>query len=225
MGGPELWIIGGPNGAGKSTLCSAGSFWGKLQSIHICNPDHETLQLLRKLGYPAFAGVPADVLMKANIQAVEETLRKVESGLETGEFVAVETVLSTDKYRPLVQRARELGGRFYFIYVSLASPELSLERIHRRVRRGGHDVPPDKVAGRWRRSLGQFPWFAGHADDFWVFDNSDSGRGAPLLLAHGWKTDTGVSQMEMFHPDFNSPMMTVLRELALQFRGRQETDS
>lgn len=219
MGGPEFWIVGRPNGAGKSTLCCARDFRDRLDGVRFFNPDDLTLRLLRRLGYASFAGVPADVLRKTNLQAADEIAGLLASAVEAGEFVGVETILSTDKYRPLVRRVREQGGRFYLIYVSLASPALSLQRVRRRVSQGGHDVPPEKLADRWQRSLEHFPWFAGQADDFWVFDNSDSGRDAPLLLAHGWKSPVGQSLADLPHPGFASPMMAVLHQLPLQVIG------
>ena len=98
----------------------------------------------------------------------------------------METVLSTDKYVPMVEQVLSAGGDFFLIYIALRSPELAVERTRERVRRGGHDVPAEKVRARWRRSLEQLPRFARRATHFWVFDNSNSDPDiAPRLLAEG----------------------------------------
>ncbi|MFA6546203.1 MAG: zeta toxin family protein [Limisphaerales bacterium] len=210
---PELWIIAGPNGAGKTTFSGATEFRAKLDGVRFFNPDELTLALLRKQGYASFATAPQDVLRATNIRAAEEVFKVLTQSVVSGEHVGVETVLSTDKYKPLVERVRELRGRFYLIYVSLASPALSLERVRRRVSMGGHDVPAEKLGERWQRSLDNLTWFAREADDFWVFDNSDSNRTAPLLLAHGWREDSGKLRIELHHAEFGSPASARLLEL------------
>jgi predicted ABC-type ATPase len=45
-----------------------------------------------------------------------------------------------------------------------------------RVRKGGHDVPVDKITERWKRSLQQLPWFLDQADWALLFDNSEELR-------------------------------------------------
>ena len=54
----------------------------------------------------------------------------------------------------------------------LDSPERNVERVKLRVRKGGHDVPEDRIRDRYRRSLEQMPWFLEQADRAWIFDNS-----------------------------------------------------
>ena len=93
------------------------------------------------------------------------------------------SVLSTDKYRQSVEAVRQSGGFVGLIYVALSAPELACQRVAARVRHGGHDVPSDKIAARWERSLDNLAWFASHATAFWVFDNSNSDPNRPPLLA------------------------------------------
>lgn len=100
--------------------------------------------------------------------------------------MVVETVLSTQKFVPLVELAHSRGGFFGLIYIALASPVVSADRVQRRVKRGGHDVPADRLAARWQRSVQNLGWFAHRADAFWVYDNTDSREEKPpTLLAHG----------------------------------------
>jgi predicted ABC-type ATPase len=58
---------------------------------------------------------------------------------------------------------------------------LQLERIKTRVAKGGHDVPPDKVAARRKRSIAQMAWFYRMADRAWLFDNSDD---SPVIVRY-----------------------------------------
>ena len=103
-------------------------------------------------------------------------------------------MLSTDKYRPLVSKAKERGFEIRLVYVLLRSPELNIKRVQMRVAKGGHDVPADRIAKRWKRSLEQFPWFLDQADWALVFDNSEE------LRLVGRKAD-GVVTLDPTAPD------------------------
>ena len=66
-----------------------------------------------------------------------------------------------------------------------------------RVRQGGHDVPADKLAARWQRSVSNLGWYARQADVFFVFDNSDSTPDVPpVLIAEG-----GCGELSIFDSD------------------------
>jgi predicted ABC-type ATPase len=60
--------------------------------------------------------------------------------------------------------------------VILQTPELNIDRVRLRVRKGGHRVPIGKIRERWTRSLRQLPWFLDHADAALIFDNSSDLR-------------------------------------------------
>ncbi len=96
----------------------------------------------------------------------------METSILAGHTVGVETVLSTDKYRRLVDRAKALGFEFQLIYVMLDSVDLNVERVRLRVKRGGHAVPEDKIRARHSRSLAQLPWFFEQAHLAMLYDNS-----------------------------------------------------
>jgi predicted ABC-type ATPase len=98
--------------------------------------------------------------------------------------------LSTDKYRRLVTLAKSSGFEICVIYVYVDALDTQLERIRMRVLKGGHDVPVAKVADRRIRSFDQFPWFFGHADRAWIYDNS---RAEPQLVVHKELNRTRVS--------------------------------
>lgn len=44
------------------------------------------------------------------------------------------------------------------------------------MKKGGHDVPVDKIEAWWHKSLRQLPWFLHHADAASVYDNSTTPR-------------------------------------------------
>ena len=179
---PHLWLFAGPNGAGKTTFTKLPQWSGRIS--HFLNADDLTRQQLREQGIFTYAEAPTEILQRANVTAAERVFADVQRLLDAGEAVAVETVLSTDKYRPVVEKLRRDGGLFNLIYIGQRSPELSCERVARRVAQGGHPVPEQKLPGRWQRSLEHLPWFASQADHFYVFDNSDSDPSRePVLVA------------------------------------------
>ena len=208
MAKPEFWLIAGPNGAGKTTLACSGAIPKHVLRL---NPDEVTLRLLRGQGINSFQDAPAPLLRELNIAAAESVFSEVSNRLGKNQAVAVETVLSTDKYRSVVAEVLKRKGRFNFIYVALSSPRVSLIRVRNRVRMGGHDVPSEKLKGRWQRSLDNLPAFAALASNFWIFDNSDSDELiSPPLIATG-----GRGLLITLLPDINRPATRALVESPL----------
>jgi predicted ABC-type ATPase len=171
---PIFWIVAGPNGCGKSTFYNRTDIEGWGGSVWIINPDLLTAKIIEN---------ESTGLEAANLTAVQRIERWLETSIDAYQTIGVETVLSSGKYRRLVKRAHERGFEVRMIYVVLASVELQLRRIRRRVAEGGHDVPVEKVASRRERSFEQLAWFAQHVDRCWIFDNS---TGEPeLVVAKG----------------------------------------
>lgn len=149
------------------------------QSIWIINPDLLTLRIQQ---------VERLSLTDSNLQAVIRIEAWLEASILAHQTIGVETVLSTEKYRRLVLAAKERDFGFRLIFVMLRIPELNVERVHLRVRKGGHAVPEHKIRERWARSLAQLPWFLDQADQAAIFDNSSA---VPRLV--GRKQDDKVA--------------------------------
>jgi predicted ABC-type ATPase len=162
---PRLWIVAGPNGSGKSSLYSEADIADFGGSVWIINPDllSERIERVESLDSQT-----------ANLESAKRIYRWLESSIDAHQTIGVETVLSTDKYRNLVLRAKKRGFEVRLIYVLLRSVELNIERVKMRVAKGGHDVPTGKIIERRARSLAQFPWFLEQADQAWLFDNSEA---------------------------------------------------
>lgn len=103
-------------------------------------------------------------------------MRRIETWLYASiaahQTVGVETVLSTDKYRRLVEHAHAHGFEVRLIYVFLKSADLNVERVRIRVSKGGHDVEEARIRDRRRRSFEQLGWFLGAADRAEIYYNS-----------------------------------------------------
>jgi predicted ABC-type ATPase len=168
---PRLWIVAGPNGSGKSTLYDATDIEGFGRSVWIINPDLLTARLREQEGLDA---------ARANGEALDRIAAWLRASIEAHQTVGVETVLSTPKYRELVERAKLRGFEIRLLFVMLRTAELSIERVRMRVAGGGHDVPEDRIRSRRERSFAQLPWFLDRSDVALIYDNSGA---APVLVA------------------------------------------
>jgi predicted ABC-type ATPase len=203
---PKLWIVAGPNGSGKSTLYDSTLIDDFGRSVWIINPDLLTQRIVEQ------ERLDRD---DANQQSVERIMVWLEASLRAHQTVGVETVLSTAKYRPLVEAAKVLGFEICLIYVLLRSPALNVERVSIRVARGGHSVPPEKIISRYHKSLGQLPWFLQAADRAWAFDNSGA---APKLVVE--KPLHGDIELD---PDAPEHLRTVIRAMGDKCGAPDET--
>lgn len=168
---PTFWIIAGPNGSGKSTLYGSqrDAIYGNTiisdvrRPFWIINPDLLARRIMETETLSAY---------DANVQSVQRIEGWLDASVLAHQSVGVETVLSTEKYRRLVLAAKAKGYEFRLVYVVLRDPELNILRVKTRVKKGGHDVPVEKIRERWHRSLEQLPWFLKQADWALLFDNS-----------------------------------------------------
>jgi predicted ABC-type ATPase len=160
---PVFLIVAGPNGSGKSSVYRDTDLEWDGRSVWIVNPDLLAVRIRDVESVP---------LGDANLKAVIRIESWLDASIDVHKTIGVETVLSTAKYRRLVNKAKGFGFAVWLIYVVLDSPERSIERIKLRVAKGGHDVDDDDVRKRYGRSLEQFRWFLDQADRAWIYDNS-----------------------------------------------------
>jgi predicted ABC-type ATPase len=157
-------LIAGPNGSGKTSAYEDTNIAAVDRPLWIINPD----RLTRRLQTAEHLNP-----QNANLEAVRRVWAWLEASIRAHQSIGVETVLSTDKYRQLVLDAKALGFEVLLIYVTLDTVERNIERVKFRVKKGGHDVPEERIRARRDRSIReQMPWFLQHADRAWLYDNS-----------------------------------------------------
>lgn len=206
---PRLWIIAGPNGAGKTTLARKLPFYRAMAQVQWLNPDEISKELLHERGGFTFQTASAELLQSTFIEAADLVLVRAKELLEAGGGICVETVLSTDKYRTLVETTLELQGLVGLVYVAVKSPEISAQRIAARFQQGGHDVPTEKLAARWQRSLEQLPWFAQRSHFVRVYDNSDTEHPNQLPRLIAKRRD---KLMQILEPDLIPELTAALQQ-------------
>src|SRR5262249_14372470 len=123
---PVFLIVAGPNGSGKSSAYQDTDVEAFGRSVWIINPDLLAARIrdIEGLGWQA-----------ATLEAVRRIEACLETSIDAHQTVGVETVLSTPKYRRLVNRAKQLGFEVRLIYVLLDSPQRNIERVRLRVKK------------------------------------------------------------------------------------------
>src|SRR5215208_2498675 len=136
-------VIAGPNGAGKSTAAPA-LLRDVLGVTTFVNAD----EIARGLsGFaPEHAAVAAGRVMLARLHELAD---------EGADF-AFETTLSGRTYLGWLAGLRRTGYRVRLEYIWLSSPDLAVNRVRDRVRRGGHSIPEDTIRRRYDVSLRNF---------------------------------------------------------------------
>lgn len=150
---PTLLVVAGPNGCGKSTLTRTSGFRG----LEIIDPD--TIARSMTSGNPA-----------------REALLWRRDALAAGRSHLLETTLAGSGTLRHMTAARRAGYRIVLHYVSVAAPDLALDRIRNRVALGGHDVPEADARRRFVRSHANLPAAMARADLTLLYDNTDPDR-------------------------------------------------
>jgi predicted ABC-type ATPase len=154
---PIIVALCGSNGAGKSTFYHAHLAAG----LRFVNAD----DLGRELGVGADEA--ARLANELRVTLVEQR-----------ESFVFETVLSDpvgDKVE-FLRAAAATGYTVVLVFIAIASSEMSEERVTMRVLQGGHDVPGDKLATRFPRTLANLERAIQVLPHVIVFDNSDLAR-------------------------------------------------
>jgi predicted ABC-type ATPase len=152
---PIVVAVAGPNGAGKTTFYHSHIAPAALRYV---SAD----VLAKDLSIDAYdAAKMADVLRRA-------LLKKKES-------FAFETVFSDpvgDKLT-FLKEVSDAGYAVVLCFIGLKDAGLSEDRVAMRVTQGGHDVPTEKLAARFPRTLANLKAAVATLPLVYVFDNSD----------------------------------------------------
>jgi predicted ABC-type ATPase len=148
-----LVVVAGSNGAGKSTFYDA-----YLDSLGLpfINADRiaEELRAGSRVLPPEFSDLPVE----AAAQRIADQERH--ASIVLGRSFVTETVLSDPVGAKvgMLNDARARGFEVWLIFIGISSAELSRARVRERVdSRAGHDVPAEKIAARYARTLANLP--------------------------------------------------------------------
>ena len=151
-------LFAGVNGVGKTTLFNAIN--GDMKKSVRINSD----EIVREIG-------------KWNSEIDQVKAAKIAIGLrnecmEKGNSFNEETTLTGKTILKLIDKVREKNYKLHLFYVGVGSPDISKERIKKRVADGGHHIPDEVVDKRYKESLKNFEKILKEFDNVVVYDNS-----------------------------------------------------
>lgn len=155
---PLIVALGGPNGAGKTTFYRSHL---RQAGLRFVNAD----ELAAETGSdPPRAAELARVVRFELVRARQS-------------FV-FETVFSDPVKEKLgfLLDAVSQGYHVLLCFIGISSPELCEERVAMRVSQGGHDVPADKLVGRYPRVLRNLDFACRTLPAVNIYDNDDLRR-------------------------------------------------
>jgi len=91
-----------------------------------------------------------------------------------GESFSQETVFSHPSKIAALKAAKERGYRTYLYFIATSGPAINQRRVANRASQGGHDVPAEKIASRYERSIAQLKDAIPYLSRAFFFDNSGS---------------------------------------------------
>ncbi len=205
----RIYVLAGANGAGKSSI---GGEALREAGVEFFNPD----QAARRIR----AAQPGLTPTEANSAAWHQGRRLLETAIAGHLDFAFETTLGGETMTALLERAAETGLEVRIWYAGLDGPALHLERIRRRVAKGGHDIPEADVRRRYDASRLNLIRLLPHLIELRLYDNSaegdpDAGRTpAPRLLLH-WRSGRIVSPREFgATPEWAKPILAAAMKRA-----------
>ncbi|NOU35446.1 MAG: hypothetical protein HOO88_01525 [Kiritimatiellaceae bacterium] len=172
---PTCYVIAGPNGAGKTTFALR-----YLPEMTGCRNFINADLIADGLSPLNPAGV--------QIEAGKIFLREIEANVAAGTDFAFETTLSGLMYIRLLKELRLKGWKIVLFYLWIPGAEFSRLRVQQRVEAGGHDIPDEAIARRYRRTVSNFlTVFAPLCDEVFCYDNSDLGTVPVFSIVGGEK--------------------------------------
>ena len=176
---PRIYVLAGVNGAGKSSIGGAAL---RASGADYYNPDESAREMM--------APRPGLTASEANAAAWQIGRALLERAIQERLDFAFETTLGGNTIPHLLGQAAKSGIEILIWYVGLESPEMHIERVAARVRRGGHPIPAEIIRRRYDRSRLNLVQLLPSLAALRVYDNSDladPGAGvppAPRLVLH-----------------------------------------
>jgi len=157
---PTVYLIAGCNGAGKTTA-SFTLLPEILDCQEFVNADNIA------------AGISPFQPDKVANEAGRLMLKRIDNLIKMKVDFAIETTLSGYNYVSRIAEFKEKSYEIVLIYVWLNSPELAIERIKDRVKKGGHFIADEIVVRRYYRGIKNlFQYFIPDCDYWSIYDNS-----------------------------------------------------
>jgi predicted ABC-type ATPase len=171
---PEIIILAGPNGAGKTSLANK-HFDVPRSGLVYLNAD----EIARGFDRTGLSQQAID------IRAGREMLKRIDALVAARSSFMFETTLASLTYVRKVKQWREAGYRIALVYLRLPNVGMSIERVRRRVARGGHGIPENVIRQRFRKSIDYLESHYKFSVDEWYIWDSLEGEFRPAEAWNG----------------------------------------
>jgi predicted ABC-type ATPase len=161
-----MWIVTGPNGAGKSSYRATMSH--PMVSMPYINPDDMAKDHKSQMKAQGIMVSEEDAISHA-LLAIPEIMNRFTS---SGTSFIVETTVPGKSYTEKIRQLKKEGWKIGIIAIGIATPELAVSRVRKRVMEGGHPVWDDVTETRWEHCADITPSFLTLADTCEILDNS-----------------------------------------------------
>lgn len=178
-----IYVLAGCNGAGKSSIGGAAL---RQSGAEFFNPD----EAARRIAAASAGRDPPLSQAQINAAAWNEGRRLLRRAIVERAYFAFETTLGGNTMTALLEQAAQAGLPVHVWFVGLADVELHIDRVRRRVAKGGHDIPIDKIRERFENGRLNLIRLLPQLTELRLYDNSaeaDPETGAtplPRLLLH-----------------------------------------
>jgi predicted ABC-type ATPase len=168
MNAANIYMITGPNGAGKTT-----SAMTLLPNLLSCE-EYINADVIA-------AGLSPFNPDSTALQAGRLMLERIHQLAKLKKNFAFETTGASKTFAKFISSCKSNGYHVTLVFFWLHSPDLAIERIESRLKKGGHDIPADIVRRRYYRSIDNFlNIYTNLANEWLLLDNSES---HPNLIA------------------------------------------
>jgi predicted ABC-type ATPase len=155
----RLYIVAGCNGAGKTTAS-----FSLLPEILDCQVFINADEIARALN--------SDNVERVAFEAGRMMLEQINERIRNGDTFAFETTLAARSYKETILLAQTMGYHVTLIYFWLASPEMAISRVKKRVEEGGHHIETEVIRRRYSRGLQNlFSIYLPLANETLIFDS------------------------------------------------------
>ena len=179
----SIYVLAGCNGAGKSSIGGAAL---RQSGSDFFNPD----EAARRIAAANATRNPPLTQAQINSAAWNEGRRLLERAIDERADFAFETTLGGKTMTALLEGASEAGLAIHIWFVGLTNVELHIDRVRRRVAKGGHAIPAEKIRERFENGRVNLIRLLPHLTELYLYDNSaeaDPDAGAvplPRRLLH-----------------------------------------
>ncbi len=181
MKNKEIVIIAGANGVGKTTFARA---FLREYDYEFLNAD----EIAKSLS--------AENPQEKKISAGKLFFQKLNETIENNKSLLIESTLSGRYLIKFLRNLRSENYKVQIIFLFADSPEILIERIAERVKKGGHFVPDEDVRRRFVRGKQNF-WeiYKYLADEWFLYYNMEDNF---QMIATGEKEKTVVIDENLF---------------------------